>query len=60
MLFFIPFHQVQQEMGNEETYLNFLRCLRLFASNMISGSELLSFIEPFVVLVFVWNLLKLF
>lgn len=46
---FAFFDEVQHQMGNEETYLNFLRCLRLFASNMISGSELINIIEPFVV-----------
>lgn len=41
--------QVQHQMGNEETYFNFMRCIHLYACNLISGSELVAIIEPFVV-----------
>jgi len=44
----ISFFKVRQLLGNEETYFNFLRCLTLYTSDLISGSELVNIVQPFL------------
>lgn len=34
-------------MGNEETYLNFMRCLTLYTKDIVTGAELIDILQPF-------------
>ena len=43
--------QVRRLMGNDDTYLNFMRCLALYNKDVVTGSELIEILQPFTLLV---------
>lgn len=42
------FPQVRRVLKSQEVYENFLRCIALFNQELVSGSELLQLVSPFL------------
>lgn len=40
--------QVRRVLKSQEVYENFLRCIALFNQELVSGSELLQLVTPFL------------
>lgn len=40
--------QVRRVLKSQEVYENFLRCIALFNQELVSGSELLQLVSPFL------------
>lgn len=43
-----PHSQVRRVLKSQEVYENFLRCIALFNQELVSGSELLQLVSPFL------------
>lgn len=48
LVFVSPHAQVRRVLKSQEVYENFLRCIALFNQELVSGSELLQLVSPFL------------
>lgn len=48
LVFVSPHSQVRRVLKSQEVYENFLRCIALFNQELVSGSELLQLVSPFL------------